>query len=324
MRAGTLLLALALLAVPLTGCLGGDEGSGGEPAQKQRADVSQDAGGIEGVVTDSAVQPVDGADVTLVSTVETVGTASDGSYAFSEVQPGIHTVRFDAEGFLSTQKEVQVEAGEVSSLDVVLTHEASDAAFTQTLELVGFIECGVGWETSPNPVPGLTSNAAAICSVPNILAENATNDRFAHDFRLEAPIETLVYEMDWASDSTALSTQIEVDGFPFEDEAELYRTGSTPPIFQRIDRDRFETLATNFTDNCNGENGSEADDTWCGYNFFDKGWPLQTRVFADGSCNTLPARACPVLQEEFRHVVSAFYNQPAPDGYAILDENPPG
>lgn len=321
MRPVALVVALAMLAMPLTGCLGQGDGTSDEPVQKQRADVTDDLGGIEGVVTDPAVQPVEGATVTMKTSDRSATTSDDGSFAFSRLAPGTHTLVFNQSGFLSTEKTVDVSAGEVTRLDVVLSHTRSETAFTQQFELIGFLECGVGWQTDPNPLPGITQNAIALCSVPTIVAENSTNDKFLHTFKLEAPIDTVVYEMTWNSQGTALSTQMEVEDFPFEDAAEILRAGQTPPVYERLDRPVFDELSRNFTEHCEGKNDTEADDRFCGYTFEATGWPMQMRVFADGNCNDLPARACPVIQEEFRHVISAFYNEPAPDGFAVLPEN---
>lgn len=323
MRQGPVLLAMVLLAVPLAGCLGGDEDAG-EPIQKEQADVTESLGGIQGVVTDNAVQPIEGATLTLDEIDETATTASDGSYAFSRIQPGTYTMIVRAEGFVTTKEPVTVEAGEVATVDLLLTHLTSDQAFMQQQELVGFVECGAGWWVTPMVLP---YSAVAACAVPNAVLEvaglsgNATNDRFMHFFDLEAPVSTVVYEMTWDSENTALSTIMEVDGFPNDDEATFYESGGLPPIHARLDKPVFERVASNFTELCEGANGTQADDSYCGFNFWDKGWPMQQRVFASSDCSQAPARVCPVVQEEFTHYVSAFYNEPAPDGFAVIDGN---
>lgn len=325
MRQGTVLLVIVLLAAPLAGCLGGD-GDADEPLQEEQADVTESLGGIQGVVTDNAVQPIVGANLTLEELGETATTANDGSYAFSRIQPGTYTMIARAEGFVTTKETVTVEADEVATVDLLLTHLTSDQAFMQQQELVGFVECGAGWWVTPMVLP---YSAVAACAVPNTALEvaglsgNATNDRFMHVFDLEAPVSTVVYEMTWGSENTALSTNIEVAGFPNDDEATFHEGAGLPPLYARLDEPVFQRVATNFTELCEGANGTEANDNYCGFNFWDKGWPLQVRVFASSDCSETPARVCPVLQEEFTHYVSAFYNEPAPDGFAILDENPP-
>ncbi len=317
------MLALVLLAAPLAGCLGGDDG-GDEPIQKEQADVTTSSGGIQGVVTDNAVQPVVGANLTLEGTGQTATTASDGSYAFSRIDPGTYTMVVRAEGFVTAKESVTVEAGDVATVDVLLTHLTSQQAFMQQQELVGFVECGAAWWVTPMVLP---YSAVAACAVPNTVLEvaglggNATNDRFMHFFELEAPIDTVVYEMTWESETTALSTIMEVNGFPNDDEATFYESGGLPPIYARLDKPVFERVANNFTELCEGANGTEADDSYCGFNFWDQGWPMQQRVFASPDCQETPARVCPVIQEEFTHYISAFYNAPAPEGFSVIDGN---
>ncbi len=323
MRQGSVLIVVVVLAAPLAGCLGGD-GDGDEPLQEEQADVTERLGGIQGVVTDNAVQPIEGANLTLEELGETATTASDGSYAFSRIEPGTYTMLVRADGFVTTKETATVEAGEVTTVDHLLTHLTSDQAFMQQQELVGFVECGAGWWITPMVLP---YSALAACAVPNTALEiaglggNATNDRFMHVFELEAPVSTVVYEMTWDSENTALSTIMEVDGFPNDDEATFYESGGLPPIYARLDKPVFERVASNFTEICEGANGTEANDNYCGFNFWDQGWPMQQRVFASPDCQETPARVCPVIQEEFTHYVSAFYNEPAPDGFAVIDGN---
>jgi hypothetical protein len=316
MRRIATVAALASLVL-LAGCLGLGGEDGGDEVQQNEAVTTDDTGGIEGLVTDEAVQPRADVTVTLPATGEETTTGEDGSYAFSKVEPGEHTLVFDREDLVSVEETVTVAAGDVAKLDVVMADTVEAQAFTQDLELVGFIECGVGWTTDPDPAPGLTSNALAACSVPQILSENSTNDKFLHSFDLEPPIESLVYQMRWDGESTALSTQMEVQGFPFAEDAEILREEGTPPLDARLDRATFDELAGNFTERCEGANDTEQSDAYCGYNFAVEGWPMQTRVFVDSSCNELPARACTAVQQEFTHRMSAFYHDPAPDGFDL-------
>ncbi len=325
MHRGALLMAIALLAVGLTGCIGGDDSD--EPLQKERADVTADLGGVEGVVTDDAVQPVEGANVTLQELDRTTQTASDGSYAFSKIEPGAYTVVFRSDGFITAQETVTVQAGQAAILDVILTHAASQQAFMQQQELAGFIECGLGWETDPNPLPGATSNAVAICAVPQGLpgGENSTNDRFSHLFELEAPLDTMVYEISIPGDggpagSTVLSLDMWIEGFVFEERANVFdNVDAQDGHLIRVEQGDWDQISQNFTETCAGSNGTEADDTFCGYNFRDRGWPLVVRAFADGSCIDAPASACAPIQQDFTHFISAFYNQPAPEGFSVLE-----
>ncbi len=327
MHRTAVLLAVVLVAAPLTGCLGlgGGEGTD-EPLQKERADVTAELGGVEGVITDNAVQPVVGANVTLQEIDRTTQTASDGSYAFSRLDPGTYTMVVRGDGFVSTQETVTVAAGEASIVDVILTHATSKDAFMQQQELVGFLECGAAWkeEVTGLDMGGVSYQSVAVCAIPNLVLEdltgngNATNDRFMHFFDLEAPIEEMIYELDWSSQNTALNSVLEIRGFTNTNGSRIMEIGGPPPLYHVVTRDHWDQVEQNFTQRC-----EDGDDTWCGQNFRDTGWPMQIRVFTGWNCQEIPARACHVLQEEFTHYVSAFYNEPAPDGFSVIDGNGP-
>lgn len=330
----TVLLAGLMLTTFLAGCLGQDgQGDGGE-VLKEQAEAGDRTGGIQGVVTDTAVQPVEGANVTLLEIDRTVTTASDGSYAFSDLDPGTYTVSVNASGFVSARNGTQVSAGQVNNVDFLLTHLQSTEAYTQTFELEGFFECGgeAGYDLRqeappvpepPEPVPWLDPRyfylGLAACAVVNVGAENTTNDKFMHTFELEAPIDTLVYEMAWEANSQTsewMGTQLEVEGFSNDEIGRFWRHQGPSPVYARLDTPVWENLSANFTQAC--ENGT---DDYCGYNFRDKGWPLQTRVFPAWQCQTTDAGACAVVQQAFTHFVTAFYNAPAPEGYNIIEGN---
>lgn len=319
------LVALLLAAPLLTGCLGlgGDDGGTDEQVQKQRANVDERAGGIEGVVTDDAVQPVVGANVTLVETDETVTTASDGSFAFSLVSPGTYTVSVKAPGFVSSKDEVTVSASQVQAVDFLLTHLVSEQAFTQQFEFNAFIECALGAGVNLSAAGAGTGGVTwAACSTVNVEG-NTTNDRFIDTIELEPPIETVVWEATWDPSGNAAGDNLwftsQVQGFadvlagPNET---FYEDISVPsPFHARIDKPVFQNVSEHFQAQC-----EEGSDQYCGYNFWDRGWPMTVRVFTAYDCLPTPASLCAPLQMEVNNVFTAFYNQPAPDGFSVLQE----
>lgn len=322
------LVALVVLAAPLTGCLGGDEAAQGADQRLDRATVTDKTGGIEGVVTDPAVQPVEGADVTLVEANRSSTTQADGSYAISSVEPGEHTLRVTADGFLSQETTVDVVAGSVEAIDLILPHRRLAEPFQQTIELNGFIECGLGWqqEAAPAPRQEARDSALAACAIPNLFlpGSNATNDRFLHTLELEPPLTEVVYELDWEPGSTPatappLRTILEVQGFINQPGSRIMDERGPSPIRVELTEDDWQRLEQNFTDRCRVENGTTEDEDYCGVNFRGNGWPMVLRVFATGGCFMTPASACAVVQQAFTHVVSAFYHQQAPAGYTVTD-----
>lgn len=316
-------IPLAMIALLVTaGCLGlGGDDASEEPLRKARAEVSEDTGGIEGVVTDPAVQPIEGAQVTLEELGETVESESDGSFAFSTVPPATYTLTVNASGFVATEKTLSVQANDVTRLDVILAHTVSEDAYTQTWELTGFFECGVAAGLNLSAAgEGTIARSFRLCGSVASLSENATNDRSDHTWSADAPIETFVFETQWDAGNTGFADSLWVDVIIDPIHCGNYCNWTVldmngpSPLQSRIDRGRFENISAYFEEAC-----EEGEDQFCGYNFWDNGWPLWSRVYPRWECQPTPAQACAPIQQEYKHFVTAFYNAPAPDGYSLLD-----
>lgn len=324
-RLGLLVAALLLTS----GCLGmssGEEPT--EPVQENQAQVTQRTGGIEGVVTDEAIQAVVGANVTLVETGKTVQTGPDGSYAISRIDPGSYTLHVEHPDYVSTRKDVQVTPNEASAVDFVLAHAQSTSAYQQTLELKGFFECGfeVGWNlTDEAPRPPGPYDARyfylgwAACALPNsLLGGNATNDRFEHIFQLEPQLTSVVYEMSWDpknSFSEWMTTRMEVEELDNDGLGTIFRTQGPSPIHVRLGPQVWTELEEGFESQC-----EDGNDTYCGYDFEGEGYPLQTRVFPAWQCASEDGGGCAAAQQPFTHVISAFYNTEAPQEYRVFED----
>lgn len=325
-RTGIVLLVAATVLTAGCAGLGAEEDAEPSSTTRQRAQITDSMGGVEGVVTSPAIEPIEGANVTLDGTDASATTAEDGSYALSNVKPGTYTLAIRADGFLSTETEIDVRAGEVTTHDTILTQTRTAQAYTQTIELKGFFECGaeVGWNVTGDDGPpgGSFFLGWAACATPNSVlgtlgGGNATNDKFSHTFQIEPPIETLVYEMGWEAENQFaewMTTRMEVDGFDNDNVGTIFRTQGPSPIHVRLDASTWTELADGFTQQC-----TEGNDTYCGYSFEADGWPLQTRVFPAWQCASETGGGCVVAQQPFTHVLSAFYNAPAPDGYRVLE-----
>ena len=78
-------------------------------------------GVISGRVTDgSSLQPLNGAQVYVVSTARGVLTGTDGRYRLS-VPPGTYTVRAQYLGYETGEQSVTVTAGETATVDFALS-----------------------------------------------------------------------------------------------------------------------------------------------------------------------------------------------------------
>lgn len=312
------LLAVALVTTGLAGCLGGEDGNSGENVLKNRATVSESAGGVEGIITDAAVQPVEGATVTVRETGASTRSASDGSYAFSNVLPGTYTLAFEATGFVGTEEQVVVRSGAVSTSDVILAHVPSIVPFQQQYEFTGFVECSVA-----TPV-----FLVAVCSIPNIFVENATNDRFLFTFPLEADAHQVVVEMQWEP-STAIANSInmvvEPDGISNDDDVQLGEANGGSPLHLSVSREMLKAMDTNMTDVCKGDKeagglpGLPNDpESYCRPSYIEEGGPVQIRLFVSGED---PHDLGLAVQQQYHLVVTVFYHAPACEDFSVFAAN---
>jgi hypothetical protein len=118
--------------------------------------AQQTNGIVQGTVADTAGAVVAGADVTIVSDTtdytRTVNSASDGSYAFTELPPAKYHVKVTKQGFKAeTEQGVELHAGStvvlnvkltVGSVSEALTVEANPIAVETTTDTLGTITEG--------------------------------------------------------------------------------------------------------------------------------------------------------------------------------------
>lgn len=314
------ILALLLLTVPLVGCIGGDD-SGDDIDQQERAQFSEDTGGIQGVVTNPAIEAIAEATVTIDELRESTETAADGSFAFSDVTPGTYTLVFEADGFLSTEQEVNVPTGDVTSMDVILTEEPSQTPYMQQREFHGFVECSVA-----TPVI-----AAAVCAIPNSFGGNTTNDRFMFTFAIEPNAWQMVAEVEWDASNPLgerNSMNVEPEGLSNDGKTEFGGAVGESPLIVRSDRERFAEVDQNTTAVCDGEKEPESaisasQDAYCNRNYIEEGGGVQVRMFVSNT--DLTGQGVPTggaaIQQDFRVVVSTFYHAPACEEYSLFEDN---
>lgn len=316
----SLILGLVLLLPALAGCFGGDE----EPSQagletRSRAQVSEDTGGVEGTVTDEAVQPIQGANVTLEGYGSRTTTTTDGSFAFSNVPPGEYTLDITARGFLGTERTVQVEPNQVSVAEILLAHQPTVRPYKQQLEFTGFIECSVAANAA------VASGSVNACS-----AGNGTNSKTLFHSRLEENAWQIVTEMQWEPTSALaerLTLIVEPEGFGNADKVTLAEDDAEAPIVLETDRARLTGVVRNASAICSGEEApvvtsNAASESYCNLQLVDEGGPLQIRVFSSGVAAGGRETAGGVIQQEFTVVQTIFYNAPACESFSVFQESP--
>lgn len=315
------MLVLVLLAVPLGGCLGDADPDGEDDPTvfKTRAEVQAGSSGIEGVVTDTAVQPIVGAEVAVVELDRTSTTASDGSYAIAPVPPGTYTLTVAAPGFVPASERVEAREDRVATVDFLLTPLQSDLPFVEQFEIGGFMD--YGWGLGANATGNATWVRDTNCDYDAI-----ANTRCRGEFELSPPLETLVFEMTWRARGPLAEKMMAM--MRVSDNASIitgtwafFRVEGPSPLHMRMDRAGLDAVLERFRANC--ENG---DEQFCGLSFRDEGWPLQTRVWPGWQCPTDAAGFCAVVQQDYTQFVTGFFNAPGPPGFSVVegDEVPGG
>ncbi len=315
-----LIVALSLL---FAGCIGGSDDAAEDGELLERAEVTEDTGGIQGAVTNAAIEAVPDITVTLEQTGETTESSMDGSFAFSELSPGAYTLVFEGDGFLPTQKEVDVSAGEVTFVDIVLTEEPTREPYSVQNEMTGFIECSARAGPAPDPEPTGFFLGVAVCSVPNSLVPgNATNDRFNFFYEIEPDPWQKVTELQWDPSqqlAEEFSVRVEPEGIANDRATEFGAAWDSSPMHIHTDRDRFIEVDENTTEICEEEEDSvDPDDTYCDRYYVEEGGVGQIRVFVSHA-DPIPAGLA--IQEDYQLVISTFYHAPACEEYSVFQGN---
>lgn len=328
-----ILVGIMASALMLAGCIGGDGAE--ESDLLENAQVTEDTGGIQGIVTNEAIEAVSGVTVTLDETGETKESRLDGSFAFSELPPDTYTLVLEGDGFLTAEETVDVSAAEVSFVDIVLSEQPTRTPYMQQDAMTGFIECSVR-----------AGFGVAVCAIPNaamgIIGQdgNATNDRFLLPFQIEPDPWQMVVEADWdASQRTAerMSIPVEPFGLPNDRQTEFASTVERPPVVMTTDRDRFIEVDQNTTAICEGEKDPQdpalsADaESYCDRNYTEEGGDAYIRLFTAGEPVQVPDAVPEVggaslgfgvaFQEEFDIFTTVFYHAPACEDFSLLLNN---
>ena len=99
-------------------------------------------GSIAGCVVTEAIAPIPGVNVTIPGNRTTTNTT--GGFTFAGLAPGLYVVEASAATFLERQTTVQVTAGNISEVRLVLPVNASALAFHQAFSFRGFTDAHGG------------------------------------------------------------------------------------------------------------------------------------------------------------------------------------
>lgn len=142
-------VALALVgALLLAGCSGdAPKGSVDNVFEGLEEDVAVTAstGSIAGVVVDAAIRPLAGANVTLMSDGAVSTSGEDGRFSFEGLEPGAYFLSASAHRHDAAQVSVDVLAGEVSTVRVLLAASTSIEPYHITIQFHGHIDNYLGY-----------------------------------------------------------------------------------------------------------------------------------------------------------------------------------
>ena len=171
-----ILSILSLLGICLLVCIGCAK------------DVLDTTGNISGVITDAETgNALSGVTVTLSPSGKSFTTGNDGRYEFRDITLGNYTVQATKSGYAQNQKNVEVVAGETSSLDIPLSPSApkmelstttldfGTTATTLTLDIRNTGSAALTWQVSEDiqwlnclPLSGTTAIGQSSSVIVNV------------------------------------------------------------------------------------------------------------------------------------------------------------
>lgn len=302
-------MTLVMVVVSLAGCVGGDS-AGTETGPQGPVEFSEDTGAVQGVVLDTEQVPLADAQVGLPELDRTTTTDQDGTFSFSNVPPGTHTLFAQRLGYESVGQRINVVSGQ--AVEVQVTLSVIPVAEPYQIELIqdGLFGCGV----RVDPVIGV-----AVCGVLSLYLNLTQYDQFLLTWELHEPTdpwETGVFETEWESNQVlgrGLRVYWEVLGCSNDADFRFDRTEGVSPIIARSDADDIEDII---------ENGQE-DDPSCDdapENCHEEQCFLQSRTFAAASTTGQTVDVGFTFQQRYRQYLSAFYHEPAPEDYSAIPD----
>lgn len=203
-RYGILLVAVTMIAIPLAGCISGEDAPAASPAEEDTAEQAAptaETGSVTGKVVTKDLDEVAEAPVALTdgqgAIVADKKTDKTGRFTFNDLAPGIYRVQVTALCCKAAVESVEVQAGDVTEVNMqleVLTKDDLQQPHVEENEWKGFISCG-----ARAGVPGVRTLGIALCAVPGAIDESIAdpNEDFIHYFNMSKGLKTLYVAMDW-------------------------------------------------------------------------------------------------------------------------------
>ncbi len=182
----SLLTLAVLVATVLAGCAdpSPQQVQGNEETEvDEQLVATKTTGVIRGVVVDEAIIPLEGAKVRIASLKIETTSLADGSFGFSELEPGAYFLDVTKPGYKKVQVHATVEAGvaKPAITRVLLEADLASLPHSELLTFNGYLQCGVGFG-----VIALSTNPCALTESVNVF-----------NVAVQKPINMTQIEMDW-------------------------------------------------------------------------------------------------------------------------------
>lgn len=323
-----------MVAAGLAGCLGG----GGETVQTTDegpsgpAEVTEDTGAVTGVIMDEEGLPQQSAVVAIQKEgIEARETQTDegGRFTISNVEPGTWQIFVQKLGFKSMGRSVDVVAGEVTNIELVLEPVPVEEPHSLTQIQEGNIQCSVrAYPGAPLWGAGVVGLApgwytgVAVCAIAPI--PTLPDDNFLLNW--EIPSENaneVLLEMTWESTQSfgrTLSVVLEHpdhinDGTPTYGDV----TGPSPLIVYANEAKIQNITEQNSEDDCIESKCEFTTRVFAAANFTELDWPTDPpTVPVFGQMHERLLDVGVVLDQRFEQYLTSFHFQAKPDGFTAL------
>ncbi|HLE47164.1 MAG TPA: carboxypeptidase regulatory-like domain-containing protein, partial [Candidatus Thermoplasmatota archaeon] len=198
----------------------GQAGSANQPiAPAKPAEVSDDAGGLQGFVLNEEALPVEGAIVAIPAHNLSTTADASGRYSLSLIPPGKQNLFVSALGYESLGRSVDIVAGNVQEITFQLVQVGVVEWFPDTKVEAGNIQCSVrAYPGVPTGgVGGLPMWVTGVAVCGAVSPPTSPPDRFLINFNWKDAAQEVLLEMEWKSTQTLgkeLGVPLEHQGHP--------------------------------------------------------------------------------------------------------------
>lgn len=315
---GRALAALLLVSVALSGCFGGGgseaDAAGGGPAAPK---VDDELGAIQGQVTNDEGLPVEGAVVAIIQLDAQTVTGGGGAFVLDGLEPGRHSLFVNRLGYEAVGRSVDVQAGQVTTVDVMLNAIAVSEPYVDTFgPFAGYFECKAGMQA----YGAWSGNCGSVCAVVQCVwaPSLGSNDKNSFEFELSSDdYRSVVGGMQWLPGTSATSNELSmIFSYDGRGGGHWFCSGAgESPVHWRFERATAEDDAECIGYTRGGDRDPAEPSTEETLLLF-AGVPFPSF----GTSNPTGTLANVAFQQHYEMHVSVFYGEPAPAEFSAIPD----